>query len=216
MARCLASGSRLGPLGTAQDLSVPSTSSRKIVMQPRGIVTLYAEEISRGCLPSIRPRRGFGRLIEGSLAAVFFQRHSRRTASILRAVSQYTSGEMWKRFASLVAVLLAVLFLGPSVELVALAAAQTQSSPCSCCKDSSCCRRSHHTSNGPALAATPACGQACHVGVQNFTRLTATAPPVTNPASLYVASSSPAIHRSQSYRTCTDRSLYQRPPPSVT
>ena len=120
---------------------------------------------------------------------------------------------MQLRLARLVSSLLAVLFFGQPLALIGLV--EQLATPAQCCKNSCCCRRAHGKS-GPAMAATPGCGQACHVAAQNISRLQGAAPPASAVASLNFVTSSPIAYRSASFRTDTHRSLYQRPPPSLT
>jgi len=121
---------------------------------------------------------------------------------------------MSTRLDRLFASALAVFFLVQPLALLAFAELQTPAMIC--CKGGSCCRRSHSGSEGPSFTATPPCGQACHVLAQNASRLPAMAPPASIPTVLERAAKRIIAQSSLAVRKPTERSLYQRPPPSIT
>ena len=187
----------------------------EIIMEPRRVVPLHAEEIAARCGPAIRLRLWLGRFIEGSFAAVFFERHPRRLLSFYASNRSILVRRMRSRLANVVACVLAVLFLGQPIALTALAGLQPTAAPC--CKSSCCCRRSHHMAggDGPALTAGSPCGECCHVSVQNTGRIAAIAPPVSAPVALEAGVRPDSSRLHSSFRTNLDPSLYQRPPPSL-
>ncbi len=125
----------------------------KIVVQPRGVVTLDAKVVARGVDCAPRGLR-FRSLIERPFAAVFFERHRRDAAFILQvALLGLQVAEAFGRFERILNVmpsrtarwfalaLVAFLFAQP-IPFLAFA---SNAGGMSCCKDKSmkCCRRSH-------------------------------------------------------------------------
>ena len=132
---------------------------------------------------------------------------------VLRGQSQYTCGRMSARLNRRFASALAVFFLIQPLALLGFAGLQMPAT--NCCKGGSCCRRSHSKSEGSTFTNAPVCGQACHVSVQNASRLPAMAPPASIPTLLERAANQVIAHGSLAVRRPTERSLYQRPPPAL-
>jgi hypothetical protein len=121
---------------------------------------------------------------------------------------------MFKDLSRLIACALLVCL---SVEpLPFLGLVESGSPSAACCKDKKecCCRRSHGDSNGPTLAADPACRMQCHVPVRSVKPVAVTAPQRQAMANAAPITERPMFEPARAARAQLEVSLYQRPPPA--